>query len=231
MSEYINKNIWKILFLIVIAALIAIIVSLVIYNFHFNGNIVADSQRWGAFGDYFGGMLNPILSFLALIFLMITIILQNNELKISREELKLSREAQEKSVNALKEQAKILEEQLQLSKRASNAEYFFKVIENLQREEIRSARRKLFQFLDNPTKTWLDADIKNAEIVCQSYDLVGILIRTKFVDEKAILSRWHFSIKKSWKAAEQVVMLRRKKEGADFWKDFEWLNQAAQKYS
>lgn len=45
---------------------------------------------WGQFGDYLGGVLNPLFSFLALIALLLTIRLQVKELKVSTRELKKS---------------------------------------------------------------------------------------------------------------------------------------------
>jgi hypothetical protein len=65
----------------------------------------------GTFGDFMGGTLNPILSFFALIALLLTIILQSNELEATREELKRSATAQEKSEISLKKQSNILSRQ------------------------------------------------------------------------------------------------------------------------
>lgn len=44
------------------------------------------SDRWGQFGDYFGGILNPIFSFLGLIAIVITLRLQNEQLRDSLKE-------------------------------------------------------------------------------------------------------------------------------------------------
>jgi len=50
----------------------------------------------GTFGDFVGGTLNPILSFLALLALLLTLAIQIRELKETRRELELSRRAHEK---------------------------------------------------------------------------------------------------------------------------------------
>jgi len=42
----------------------------------FSANLISDQEKWGQFGDYFGGVLNPILSFFALITLLITLHIQ-----------------------------------------------------------------------------------------------------------------------------------------------------------
>ena len=47
----------------------------------------------GKFGDFFGGVLNPILTFLTFMGLLITIILQQKELQQSRREFKGQKES------------------------------------------------------------------------------------------------------------------------------------------
>ncbi|MDN5091021.1 putative phage abortive infection protein [Aliarcobacter butzleri] len=59
----------------------------------------------GAFGDFFGGTLNPLFAFLTFGLLLLTIRLQLEELKNSRKELKETRKATRDSANALKEQS------------------------------------------------------------------------------------------------------------------------------
>jgi hypothetical protein len=59
---------------------------------------------FGQFGDFFGGLVNPILTFLTFMGLLITIVLQQKELKLTREELKISSQA-------LREQAETQEMQ------------------------------------------------------------------------------------------------------------------------
>lgn len=68
-------------------------------------------EYWGATGDFFGGILNPIFAFLSLILLAYTlwqnrIALNNNseELKLSRQELSNSVKAQELQVHQAKMQ-------------------------------------------------------------------------------------------------------------------------------
>jgi uncharacterized membrane protein len=47
-------------------------------------------QDWGLFGDFVGGVLNPIFAFLSLLALLLTVILQNKEIHQSHEELRKS---------------------------------------------------------------------------------------------------------------------------------------------
>ncbi|WAE53781.1 putative phage abortive infection protein [Stutzerimonas frequens] len=57
------------------------------------------TSNFGEWGDFFGGVLNPILTFLTFMGLLITIVIQQTELRESRSELK-------RSADALLEQAK-----------------------------------------------------------------------------------------------------------------------------
>jgi len=53
-------------------------------------------SSFGEWGDFFGGVLNPILTFLTFMGLLITIIIQQKELRESRDEFKGQKEALEK---------------------------------------------------------------------------------------------------------------------------------------
>ncbi|MCG3658617.1 putative phage abortive infection protein [Aliarcobacter butzleri] len=71
-----------------------------------------DIDKLGAFGDFFGGMINPLLTFCTFMALLMTIILQQRELKLSREQVSISvkelgetRKATEISSQALTEQS------------------------------------------------------------------------------------------------------------------------------
>lgn len=55
-----------------------------------------DAARWGTFGDFFGGTLNPILSFLALIIVLKTYLSQQVELEATRQILKEQSETQKR---------------------------------------------------------------------------------------------------------------------------------------
>lgn len=234
MSEWISENIWKLMAIIVAVAAISICIIILFYFSKFDGDLSIEHEKWGTFGDFVGGSLNPLLSFLALISLLLTIILQTHELKATREELELSREAQQKSEVSLKEQAETLEKQLEQAKKASNAEYFFRAVDRMQDESIREARRRIFELaIDHrqPADSWHSKDVLSAEKVCQTYDLVGMMIKNGFVEESMILSSWHTSIIKSWQCTMQIVESRRLIDGDEFWGNYEWLYNKAKKYS
>lgn len=53
-----------------------------------------DPDKWGTFGDYFGGLMNPIVAFAAFYWLTQSVKLQKQELKETRDELRDAANAQ-----------------------------------------------------------------------------------------------------------------------------------------
>ena len=100
------------------ALALATVVGWYVYNFGITPSTAKGD--WGQFGDYLGGTLNPILSFLSLIAILLTFALQSKqlflsnlqlalskeELVASREELRKSAEAQQQTAEALRQQAR-----------------------------------------------------------------------------------------------------------------------------
>lgn len=90
---------------------------------------------WGAFGDFIGGTLNPVIGFLSIILLFITIFINNKmlktttkQVKISSKELRLNRKANQKNS---KTQRKI--EKIQKLQYLNNT--FFEMLEQLNKFE------------------------------------------------------------------------------------------------
>lgn len=82
-DESLAKHLW-ILFAIAIVAAAAV----ALFYFIFLGSTISsDHTKWAEFGDFFGGILNPIFGFIGLIALLLTITLQARELKLTRNEL------------------------------------------------------------------------------------------------------------------------------------------------
>lgn len=70
-----------------------------------------DASKFGALGDFFGGFLNPVLTFITFMVLLFTIFNQSEELKLTRKELEISTKELEKSASALKGQEQLLKHQ------------------------------------------------------------------------------------------------------------------------
>lgn len=90
----------RLLWILGIAAVAAFLIILGLYIAYFkNLSVTNDSATWGTFGDYLGGTLNPIISFLALIGLLYTIHQQAQEMQATREELKQAAEQQHRQAD------------------------------------------------------------------------------------------------------------------------------------
>lgn len=96
---------------IILGVILLIAVVFGLYLINFKGNLSINNSDWGTFGDYIGGTLNPILSFLSLIALLTTIVLQSKELDLTRTELSRSAKAQEDTKEILDKQSETLARQ------------------------------------------------------------------------------------------------------------------------
>ncbi|AWB57194.1 hypothetical protein [Colwellia sp. Arc7-D] len=97
--------------IVIVLIIITLVISLYIYQF--NSYAISDKpQDWGPFGDFFGGVLNPILAFCSFIALLYTIHIQQNELALTRIELKRSVEAQKLTATFTKKQNEVANKQL-----------------------------------------------------------------------------------------------------------------------
>lgn len=74
------------------------VVSSYIYQFRFilGYELSTDTSTWGQLGDYTGGLLNPILSFISIVLLIRSLDLQNEANRSLRDELKNSSQTQKK---------------------------------------------------------------------------------------------------------------------------------------
>jgi large-conductance mechanosensitive channel len=97
-NKLLNSDIDSKKIVVVIGFIVLIIVGFYFYNFH-NG-LSKDNGVWGTFGDYVGGILNPVIAAFAFYLIAKTYELQKTELEATRCLL-------EASTNAQKEQIKL----------------------------------------------------------------------------------------------------------------------------
>ena len=122
----------RLLWILGIAAVAAFLIILGLYIAYFkNLSVTNDSATWGTFGDYLGGTLNPIISFLALIGLLYTIHQQAQEMQATREELKQAAEQQRQQVEQQSRQSEIFNLQQFESTFFSLLEQHNKIVETL----------------------------------------------------------------------------------------------------
>jgi len=130
------EKIAKWLLLLVVVALSVILIIIALYRQNF-GSLSIEPKHWGEFGDYFGGTLNPILSFLSLIALLFTIVLQSKELELTRDELKRSADAQAATKEVLDKQSETLARQQFESTFFSLLDQHNKALEQITNNSIR----------------------------------------------------------------------------------------------
>jgi len=87
---------WKFAITALAAALIG--AYFIYFGLVLNLNAAVDPDKWGTFGDYFGGLMNPIVAFAAFFWLTQSVKLQKQELAETRRELKIAAEAQQEMV-------------------------------------------------------------------------------------------------------------------------------------
>lgn len=80
-------------------ACLLVFFTISIYLYQFAGyGAFGDQETFGLFGDYIGGLTNPVLTFLTVVLLVWSIQIQIKELNATREELKETRRVHEKQL-------------------------------------------------------------------------------------------------------------------------------------
>lgn len=98
----------------------AILITLIFYGCKFGWNhgwgmLSSDKAEWGQFGDFFGGVLNPLISFGAFYWLATSILLQKAELSETREALRATQDAQQQHADTALIAAKMQRENVRLT--------------------------------------------------------------------------------------------------------------------
>lgn len=159
----------------------------------------ARSAALGQLGDYFGGTLNPILSFSGFLVLLVTVVLQRRQLQEGTR-------------------------QLAQSTRAIDLEAFVRVNDLLQTADGIAARTRLQERLrqtgisQQPPESlesahapspWSPEDHQAMQTVVRQFDLVGLLIEGRLFDPQLFLRSWHHDITLCWHACEAAVAEQR----------------------
>ena len=80
-----------------VICLIVLVVS-VFYFANFHNGLSEKNEVWGTFGDYFGGILNPVIAAFAFYLIAKTYELQKRELEATRSLLEVSTDAQKNQI-------------------------------------------------------------------------------------------------------------------------------------
>lgn len=123
------------IFLLIVFSTVSIVV-IVFTEFWEGDQLPSTIEQWGAVGDYFGGMLNPVLAFASFMALLHTIQIQSKQLDVSTKELEATRKELTASKEAQQESSKALE--LQTFERTffSQIDYIIKLQEQFQQDKM-----------------------------------------------------------------------------------------------
>jgi uncharacterized membrane protein len=119
--KFLPKNL-LVIFLIGAAAVIAVFG---LYFSQFHSQFSNENSNWGTFGDFVGGTLNPLLSFLGLLALLLTVAMQRDELEKTHEVLDKQLAAQ---VEQLENAKKVSDEQLKTQAKQQFESTFFALL-------------------------------------------------------------------------------------------------------
>lgn len=131
--------------LIVGGVLILFVFGMYFYNF--NGDLNIDPDKWGPFGDFIGGTLNPILAALAFYWLTASIRLQIQELRETKIELRKAAEAQEKSERHQEALAKLEDENVKTQKQILSLQQT--ILESQQKVALVEQQKNALQSFEN----------------------------------------------------------------------------------
>jgi hypothetical protein len=85
-------------FMVVLGPIAAVTIYFIWFSSINNQLLSKNSADWGVFGDFVGGVANPLVAFFALMWLIRSVTIQREELRATRKELKEAADAQQKTV-------------------------------------------------------------------------------------------------------------------------------------
>ncbi|MDR7332003.1 hypothetical protein [Roseateles asaccharophilus] len=89
------------------AVTLLVVAYVIRFGWVLNLPLASDPGDWGAFGDYVGGIVNPLIALMALIWLVESVRIQRRELAATRDELRKAATAQATQVLLAAKTAKI----------------------------------------------------------------------------------------------------------------------------
>jgi hypothetical protein len=125
--------------------------------------------------------------------------------------------------------ARIAIGQLKEMNRTTEAQAFSTVVSVLQTPEVRKSRQTLMRINQPDFSKWEEAQIEAAETACNTYDVVGIMLRRSIIDPTMVTENWRTSIVRCWENALPMITTYRSDRGSDYWDDFEWLYNLSNK--
>lgn len=116
--------------------------------------------------------------------------------------------------------------QLRLLNRQLLAQSYSEIYERMQSEDMREARRRLYELSESPIpfENWSSETIAAVEKICQRYDYFAKMIRYNFLPKGRALQVWAWQVDKLWHVSKPLIRSRRTREGQGrMWEDFQWF--------
>lgn len=112
------------------------------------------------------------------------------------------------------------------------AQAYSTIVEILQEEKIRQARKVVFSLKEKSPAKWTKKEIEAAENVCHTYDIVGQMTRNHLLPMGIIIDNWGSSLRSSWPILSQLVnKYRNDFKATEYWDDYEWLYVKAVRFN
>lgn len=112
--------------------------------------------------------------------------------------------------------------QFRSSQKTQELQGFLQVEYWLQREEIRKARRRVYELEGRDHLKWSQDDRWEVEKVCHNFDAVGDMLKKKLIN-KRLVDNWEFNIKRCWRIAWPMAETYREERNPKLWESFRWL--------
>ena len=180
-------------------AMLAIAIVIWAYISRFGMTLSLSHQEWSEFGDFFGGTIGTVLAFVSLLALLVTIYLQNLELRATRDELAETRLIHE-------QQADSLNEQVEIAKNEAKANLTFSMLERWASATTRELRSEAWDELeasygfDDTPISLADLGARNPKAltglleVCQFISDLNKMIHLRRVDETLVFTMFFNSL-------------------------------------
>ncbi|WP_248731770.1 putative phage abortive infection protein [Pseudomonas sp. MWU13-2517] len=185
-------------------------------------SVAGDKAGHGEFGDFFGGVVNPVLTFLTFMGLLMTIVIQRVELKETRDELQRSANALVSQVDSSRQKnfediflrmlAQVSEIvssfnltslQRQLHGQACFSKYLRLLLANF--TGLDRADDELEQNQANITQGWSDFWDQNSQELSRYFSILFVLM--KYVDDKGYLVDPYISLLKASISPDELVLI------------------------
>ena len=109
------------------------------------------------------------------------------------------------------------------------------VYERLQRGDVRRARRTVYNLPEDATPQgaahWPEEAKWDVELVCSSFEVVGMLVVEGVIPAEWVARNWRFAIVTTWERTEPLIQHYRATRAPDYWHYFEKLVQRARKFT